>query len=289
MSGFSPDWLALREPADIRARNAEVASALSARFALRETVSVVDLGCGTGSNLRTTSSLLPPRQSWTLVDYDPRLLDAARSVLAAWADRATESGDGSLSLTRDGRDITVRFRPADLVESLEAVLDPAPDLVTAAALFDLASPDFIRRTARAVAKTGAVFYTVLTYNGIQHWQPRQPSDGQMTAAFNRHQMTDKGFGASAGPTAPVHLAEQFEVVGYSVSEGQSPWIMSAPRDAELIGELVQGQAAAVGETRAVDAATIERWLKIARTGAEVGHVDTLAVPPPAGGIAGMDD
>ncbi|MFN3869450.1 MAG: class I SAM-dependent methyltransferase [Hyphomicrobiaceae bacterium] len=288
MSGFSPDWLALREPADIRARNADVASALAARFALRDSVSVVDLGCGTGSNLRTTSALLPSRQSWTLVDYDSRLLDAARGVLASWADTSTANDDGSMSLTKDSRAITVRFRQADLVADLEAMLDPAPDLVTAAALFDLASPEFIRRTARAVARTGAVFYTVLTYNGIQHWHPRTPSDGQMTSAFNRHQMTDKGFGVSAGPTAPVHLAEQFEVMGFAVTEGQSPWIMSAPRDAQLIGELVQGQAAAVRETRAVDAATVERWLKVARTGAEVGHVDTLAVPPP-GGIAGMND
>ncbi len=282
MSGFSPEWLALREPADVRGRNADVANALTARMALREHVSVVDLGCGTGSNLRTTSTLLPARQSWTLVDYDANLLDAARKVLIAWADTAHEHADGSIDLTSGSRAISVRFRQADLVEGLEAVLEPAPDLVTAAALFDLASPAFIQRAARAVARKRAVFYTVLTYNGIQHWQPRQPSDGQMTAAFNRHQMSDKGFGASAGPTAPVHLAEQFELVGYTVTEGQSPWLLASRREARLIAELVEGQAAAVTETGAVDARTIERWLKVSRTGAEVGHVDTLAVPPPEG-------
>ena len=34
-------------------------------------ITVVDLGCGTGSNLRATAPLLGPEQHWTLVDYEP--------------------------------------------------------------------------------------------------------------------------------------------------------------------------------------------------------------------------
>ena len=48
MSGFSADWLALREPYDLRARNPAVLDAVVTwckdMFAIR----VVDLGCGTG-------------------------------------------------------------------------------------------------------------------------------------------------------------------------------------------------------------------------------------------------
>lgn len=62
-------------------------------------------------------------------------------------------------------------------------------------------------------------------------------------------------------------------------EGQSPWRSTAGHDARLIAELVAGQAAAVRETNAVDAVTVDRWECIARTGAEVGHVDTLGLPP----------
>jgi SAM-dependent methyltransferase len=282
MSGFSAEWLALREPADERARNGEVATSLAARFALRDSIRVVDLGCGAGSNLRATSPLLPKRQHWTLVDYDETLLAAARTALIRWADVAHEHETGVLELTSGERNIHVEFRRVDLAANIDAALDGpvAPDLVTAAAFFDLASADFIRRVVQAVAKRRAVFHTVLTYNGFQHWTPRQPSDGQMTQAFNRHQMTDKGFGASAGPTAPVELAEQLELAGYSVIEGQSPWLLTAAHDARLIGELVAGQAAAVRETKAVDAVTVERWERVTRTGAEVGHVDTLGLPPP---------
>lgn len=277
MSGFSADWLALREAADHRARSRELEQTLSARFQTHDSITVVDLGCGTGSNLRATAPLLPERQSWTLVDYDADLLIAARMTLKAWADSASEDGD-ALELVEDRRRIRVDFRQADLAQDLDGALGGHADLVTASALFDLASPDFIRRFAAAVAARRSVFYTVLTYNGIQRWVPHRPADNAMASAFHRHQMRDKGLGPSAGPTAPAHLADQFRLSDYTVLEGDSPWKLSAPRDAALIAELAKGFAAAVAETGVVDKATIAAWQKVARTGAETGHTDTLAIP-----------
>jgi SAM-dependent methyltransferase len=262
MSGFSADWLALREAADHRARSRELEQTLSARFQTHDSITVVDLGCGTGSNLRATAPLLPERQSWTLVDYDADLLIAARMTLKAWADSASEDGD-ALELVEDRRRIRVDFRQADLAQDLDGALGGHADLVTASALFDLASPDFIRR---------------FTNTGIQRWVPHRPADNAMASAFHRHQMRDKGLGPSAGPTAPAHLADQFRLSDYTVLEGDSPWKLSAPRDAALIAELAKGFAAAVAETGAVDKATIAAWQKVARTGAETGHTDTLAIP-----------
>jgi SAM-dependent methyltransferase len=276
MSGFSPEWLALREPIDHRSRNAELASSLSARFQQRNAVEVVDLGCGTGSNLRATVPLLADTQSWTLVDYDDRLLDAARDALPRWADTSRAVGEW-LVLTKGGRQITVQFRRVDLNASLDAALGDKPDLVTASALFDLCSSAFIKTFARAVAQRRAVFHTVLSYNGIQRWTPRQPSDSAMISAFHAHQMTDKGFGPSAGPTAPAHLADAFRLSGYNVIEGDSPWLLG-PKDQTLVTELASGFAAAVRETGKIDGKSIDAWAKVVRTGAEVGHTDTLALP-----------
>ena len=285
MSGFSPAWLALREPADHRSRNTNLAEALKTRFLQRETITVVDLGCGTGSNLRATSQLLPALQYWTLVDHDPVLLDAAKAALTVWAGRCEATPKG-LKLTKGSTTIHASFQQADLATDLDAVLDVAkPDLVTASALFDLASAAFIQKFAAAVSKRRAVFYSVLTYNGIQHWVPRSPSDQQMAAAFHRHQMADKGLGIAAGPVAPIELAEAFETFGYSVAEGNSPWRLG-PADAALVQELAIGFAAAVGETKALTAAEIDAWLSRTKTGSEVGHTDTLATP---GLGAGMED
>ena len=276
MSGFSPEWLALREPVDHRSRSNDIAQALAARFQKQQRVAVVDLGCGAGSNLRATASLLPPVQSWTLVDFDAALLVAAQKTLTDWADRV-ETGVDGLVLDKDGKRITVQFRRADLNHDLNSVLGPKPDLVTASALFDLCSPTFIKAFARAVAARRAVFCTVLTYNGIQRWTPRQPSDGAMIAAFHAHQMTDKGFGPSAGPTAPAHLADAFRLSGYSVLEGESPWELSAG-NIDLVRDLASDFADAVAETGKVDAKAIDAWRRAVHTGAVVGHTDTLATP-----------
>lgn len=276
MSGFSAEWLSLREAADHRARNPTIASALSARLGNRPSIRVVDIGCGTGSNLRATAGLLGDQQRWRLVDHDLDLLSAARAQLTQWADMAEADGD-RLILTARGKHIEAEFRQSDLNADLDGALGPEADLVTAAAFFDLTSLEFMRRFAAAVAARNALFYAVLTYNGRQSWSPRHPADNAVIAAFHRHQMRDKGFGPAAGPTAAIELGEQFRPYGYSVLEGDSPWELG-PKDAALIAELQAGHAAAVAETRAVDQTTLRRWAAAKRTGVFIGHTDTLAVP-----------
>jgi SAM-dependent methyltransferase len=278
MSGFSPDWLALREAADHRSRDRGLAEALARHARERERVAVVDIGCGTGSNLRATSALLGAAQSWTLVDYDARLLGIAREQLAAWADEARAVGD-ILHLRKSGRAITVSFRQADLNQDLDSALGPAADLITASAFFDLASPEFIARFTHATAARRAAFYTVLTYNGVQRWAPPHAADEAMAKAFHAHQMTDKGLGQAAGPLAPKALAGAFRAATYDVWEGDSPWRLDHA-DAVLLHELVPGFAGAVAETGRVPPATIEAWLSQARDACEVGHTDTLALPQP---------
>jgi len=281
MSGFSPDWLALREPADVRARDPGLLAALAAHLAPRKALQVVDLGCGTGANIRSTAPALGPGQHWTLVDYDPVLLEAARVTLLDWADKASENGT-SIVLTKDGLDIAVSFRQVDLMQDLEAAIGGRPDLVTASALFDLCSVDFIHRLARVVASEGASFYTVLTYDGEQGWNPAHAADNEMTAAFNAHQQIDKGFGSAAGPAAPEVLALAFRERGYNVLEASSPWGIDgriASSEQALIDALAGGFAAAVAEIGHVPSDVIADWLKVRRNGSVVGHTDTLALPP----------
>lgn len=276
MTDFSAEWLALREPADLRARNADLANALAARFATRDRIDVTDLGSGTGANLRALAPLLPDQQSWTLIENDRRLAAATYDALSRWADGDVSNGNWVRFHKGDKR-ITVWLRDADLATGVDTVLPSTTDLVTASALFDLASPEFIAATARACAARRAAFYTVLTYNGIQHWTPRHPSDNAVASAFNGHQMRDKGLGIAAGPTAPSHLSDAFRLEGYLVQEGNSPWCLGS-HDTRLIAELQKGTAAAVAETTRVDAKSLAAWAGKPRAGAEIGHIDTLAFP-----------
>jgi hypothetical protein len=277
VTGFSAAWLDRREPADHRSRNRKLEHALARYFDGWRPVTVVDLGCGSGSNLRATAPLLGPEQHWTLVDHEQNLLDAAAERLAAWAD-GSDRKDGRLALFKGAKRINVEFRRADIARDLQAALAPGANLVTASALFDLVSADFIGRFAAAIAAARSAFYTVLTYDGDQRWVPEHAADAALAEAFHAHQQRDKGFGAAAGPDAPDALAEAFSSVGYSVTQGDSAWRLGAGDEA-LIGELAAGFADAVAETGQVDAPTLAAWRQVKRTGAIVGHADLLALPP----------
>ncbi|MFZ4711120.1 MAG: methyltransferase domain-containing protein, partial [Zwartia sp.] len=92
MTGFSAEWLALREPADHRARDQALQNTICEQLEIvahaeQRAVRLIDLGCGSGSNLRALATRLPAQQHWTLVDYDPLLLAAARAALIGWADQ----------------------------------------------------------------------------------------------------------------------------------------------------------------------------------------------------------
>ncbi|RXT48031.1 hypothetical protein B6S44_23385 [Bosea sp. Tri-44] len=278
MSGFSPDWLALREPADHAARNPQVLAAVGSTFAGRQSLSVVDLGCGAGSNLRGSYSALPVRQHWTLVDADSRLLSVARRKLAEWADEAQEQGE-EIVLRKDDKTLTVDFRQADLNKELEWVLGWQPDLVTAAALFDLASARWLERFVASLVSMRLPLYTVLTYDGRESWEPAHADDQRMLAAFHHHQRSDKGFGPAAGPDATEALAQAFRKAGTAVTVGESPWQLEAGQP-DLIRELAAGIAAAVGDTGHVAPEAIAGWLEAKRsaTSVRIGHQDLWARP-----------
>lgn len=277
MSGFSAQWLALREPADRGARNAPLAARLSDLMAAYDPIRITDLGAGTGSNLRASAELFGPRQDWTLLDHDAGLLTAARAELSAWAEQAEEEGDW-LVLHKGGRRIRVACRTGDLAAQPELVRAASPHLVTASAFFDLASAAWIARFADEVAQAGATFYTVLTCDGADVWAPPHPRDAAIATAFHAHQGRDKGFGPAAGNGASAALEAAFRRAGYAVEHAPSPWRL-LPGD-PLLPALAEGTAQAAVETGAISPDEARQWVAArAQAGCVIGHLDLLSVPP----------
>jgi SAM-dependent methyltransferase len=265
MSGFSIEWLALREGYDRRARNPEVLAAAISSLRSKSTVRLVDLACGTGSTLRSLGPHLTARQFWDLVDNDPRLLDAAR--------QANASNDANLNAVR-----------LDLNRDIEAALDRPGDLVTMSALLDLVSEDWLNRFARHAAARAVPLYAALTYDGRIELSPSNPMDPAVTAAVNAHQLTDKGFGPALGPSGATAAISRFEALGYSVLRGHSDWVIGTADQAIQI-ELLNGWAAAAREMQSLPTQDINDWLARRRAAVDrqsstmrVGHVDFFAVP-----------
>jgi len=262
---FKADWLALREPYDTRARNGDVLAALVAAFAGQSAINVVDLACGTGSTLRAVAAHLPARQNWRLVDNDLGLL--------ARAGELTRSSGANVTTT-----------PVDLSHDLEAALDGAVDLVTASALLDLVSAEWLERLAIETAARRLPIYAALTYDGRAELEPVDPFDAAIIAAVNRHQRRDKGFGPALGPAAAAAAVTQFQAVQYAVTQGQSDWVCT-PQDREIQNEVLSGWAGAARELDELHVNDIVEWLTrrrdwvaAGRSTMRVGHVDLFALP-----------
>src|SRR5918911_592410 len=130
VSGFSAEWLSLRERADADARSAAIAARLARWCTGRGALRVGDLGCGTGASVRALGPLLGERQAWHIIDDDPDLLRSARTILSCWADRSEAIANG-LMLHKAGRLISVALEEADLDGALPRVLEKGADVVTA--------------------------------------------------------------------------------------------------------------------------------------------------------------
>lgn len=256
MSGFSLDWLSLREPADLSARDNDLLQDALRWLQDRDTPIIVDLGAGSGATLRALERTGLRDGLWRLVDNDGALLDAAlRRHLAGWM---------------------LEDHQSDLTIVGELPLGGAR-LVTASALFDLASESFLDQLV-ARLPSGCALYSALNYDGDMHWGPAHALDAEVVAAFNRDQRRDKGMGGQAlGPQAVAYLTQLLEERGFRVQVAASPWRLSS-EDSTLMEALVTGIAAAVADQFPAQALADWQHCQEQADSCYVGHLDLLALP-----------
>ena len=281
MSGFTDDWLALREPFDVAARSGALFAELRTHLARSAPLEIVDLGAGAGSNLRHLAPLLGGAQRWRLADRDPRLLEVAVATTHAWAEeRGADVRRAGSALTIRGGDFTfeVACEPVDLAQLADVDL-PAAGLVTAAALLDLVSRPWLEELARRCRDARAAVCFALCYDGRTTLTPAEPEDAEVLELFNRHQLGDKGFGPALGPGAAAAAAAAFSAHGYEVRTAPSDWVIGA-QAVELQLQLLDGWLGAARELAPARGAALEAWherrrahVAAGRATLRVGHLD----------------
>jgi SAM-dependent methyltransferase len=282
MSESLSGWLALREAADAAARSVALTQALADRLTRDRPLRILDLGSGTGSNVRYLARYLPRDQDWLLVDADAALLADARAQMSSWA-------------VRSGAHLHIETQQLNLGELDRLEIFSGRDLVTASALLDLVSDTWLVALAKQCRAAGAIALFSLTYNGHSSCTPAEPEDEAIRLLMNRHQQAnDKGFGRAAGPGAVASAERAFAAAGYRVERAASDWMLS-PDAPELQRALVSGWAEAAREIAPEQTTMIEDWLdrrlahvEAGRSRIVVGHED-LAVwrSHPAAGSAGL--
>lgn len=283
MSEFSADWLRLREGADSRARADRLLAALQHNDGPRGPI--LDLGAGTGANLRHLAPRLGPGQRWRCIDQDAKLLAQLPELCAAWARAAgyqAAAGPTWVSLRGPGWDAQVSTALSDLAVDGALAPIPAGALITASALIDLVSASWLRRLIEHARASGSELLFALSYDGRIRLTPSHPEDQQMAALVNRHQRGDKGFGSALGPTAP-QVAERLAVAaGYRTQSAASDWRIGAG-EAALQAALLDGWLQAALELASNERPRLLAWRQ-ARQGSietgelqiRVGHRDLIA-------------
>ncbi len=306
MSGFSTAWLALREPHDAAARAVELVGLLRTHELLTQggaeprdaaARAIVDLGAGSGANLRWLSPKLGGEQAWLLVDHDAALLAAAETAIRDWASRTGATAlaespvrgpgrDGwldDLVVTGDGFACRASRARADLAADLERIEVPERALVTSSALLDLVSADWLDALVRRCHRASADVYFSLTYDGRTVCTPADDTDAEALELFNRHQTGDKGFGPALGPAAGLRAVDSFVARGYRVASRTSDWHIGSSAYS-LQRELLSGWLGAALEIAPERRATLEAWhrRRVAHVDAGVsalvvGHVDLVGI------------
>jgi hypothetical protein len=265
---YSPSWLGLRERADADARCQDLLEPLRDHLNAAGRPVLHDLGCGTGSMARWVARQLPLPQHWIMHDRDPELLEHAAAQLAGSAAGAAP--------------VTVETRQGDLTQLTARDLRGA-NLITASALLDLLTTDEVRTLASACVEAGAPVLFALSVLGRVEFDPVDPLDRVIAAAFNAHQRRVVGGRRLLGPDAVDAAVEAFEQLNRVVRVQPSPWRLGAG-DSALTMQWLRGWVAAAVEQEpdltTVASAYLDRRLAAAQDGqlgVVVHHSDLLAL------------
>ena len=283
-------WLRLREPADAAARSESLARAAAETVARRTRgpIRLLDLGTGTGSNIRYLAERLMGRQHWLAVDRSSLLLDALLQDMASWAalrGYQVALDDGRCAIDGESLHCVVEARQRDFSTLDDRGLFDGRHVVTASALLDLVSAPWLAALAARCAKESAVALFTITYDGRSACTPAEPEDEMVRALMNRHQKTDKGFGGcSAGPDAVACAERCFVEAGYRVARAPSDWRLGAA-DGDVQRLLIDGWARVATEMAPEHASVFSNWqarrlahVDAGRSQMSVGHEDLAAWP-----------
>lgn len=282
-------WLGLREAADVAARSEVLTRAIAGLLHDGEPVSVLDLATGTGSNIRYLADRLPGRQRWLAVDRSAALLAELRERMSSWgAARGCDvQTNAERCIIRGARlDCEVETRQMNLGSLDDHAIFAGRHIVTASALLDLASTQWLRALAAQCRAEGASVLVTITYNGRSSCAPVEPQDDIVRDRLNRHQETDKGLGGPAAGPHAVDCAERcLADAGYRVQREPSDWVLE-PVHSELQQMLIEGWAEAAMDMVPDDVSAIARWrarrlghIAAGRSRVVVGHDDLAAWLP----------
>ena len=244
-TNFQEEWLAIRYPFDLAARNKEVEAAFLDYFYGYDELQIIDIGSGTGNNFRYWFSKLPISQSWTFVELNPLLAE----ISLAKAKKYLEASDWEVSISKNQLSASFREGVQKHKKIRIQILETSflelpfghqllgnPDFLMANAVFDLLTAKMFDRFAEQLIEHKIPLLSTINFVGMRFQNPTK-EDELFTNYYLQHMQRLQTFGRTLGTDCTTHATSFFKKKGQSYTLGESNWIVKKTDEKMLLWTL----------------------------------------------------
>lgn len=222
---FKADWLSERYPYDSEAREKTIEATALNYLKAKTSLTLVDVGSGTGSNALYLMDKLKQDQSWTFIEMDTslnsilirRLKDFALYHKYEW-----DVQKNKYTIITPSKKLSFQILNESLLNVANLVDLSSVDLVLANAVFDLLSATQIETFLQPIlAKKVACLFT-MNYQQMV-FTPADPFDDTYITLYDQHMERSQDFGHAMGKQAGGKLAQLFKEADWLTHEANSYW------------------------------------------------------------------
>ena len=219
-------WLAHRFACDAEARHPEIEHKFLSFFEQHQTpLKLVDVGSGTGANVRYYFDRIPHQQEWILVEQDARLRDDCRQSLAHFAEQRGydwQPQNDTFQLTDGQKTATVTFVPGH-IERIEQLVDLSQtDVVTANAVFDLVPFEQFDALVGKLVQHDVCLLATLNYYETS-FLPFSEHDHRFVGWYHMHMKRPQPMGIAMGADCSEEMLDLLAQHHMMIEQEGSQW------------------------------------------------------------------
>lgn len=258
------DWLAERYHFDAAARNPTIEQKFLHSLPVQDTVSLVDVGAGSGANCRYLMEKIEANQRWILIEQHPDFSKASLRILQQYArhqEYETFLQHGLLIIKMPTKIVQVKAQCGSLLEIDRLVNLSDTDAVVANAVFDLFTNTQFDAFISTIARYQLIFLSTLNYENMC-FSPNTPQDEKIVGLYHTHMLRPQTVGMAMGPACVPQMMETLQKQRYTVSAGNSVWQIHSKHE-KMMGFLLNFMESSITELPRTpeDILLLKQWKK----------------------------
>jgi len=276
-NSFETNWLDRRYHYDNAARDKKVEKACLKYLQNKSSVTILDIGSGTGSNCLYFLEKMPAIQNWIFVEHDERLskyaLDRIKKQVTKTGYSIKEESQ-KLTLQKENRQIEISYITDSFLDLDKKVDLSTVDLVTAGAVFDLLSFKQFVDIASIILENEIALLATMNYAEM-NFSPVEASDVLFIEKYEKHMSRPQEFGKAMGKDCSRSLVKFFRKHQKDIVYGASVWRLNGEEE-ETHRCLFQFMKSAVTEMLDEEEHTqlFSKWLYLKKELAAEGKLET---------------